>query len=80
MKILQLHADWIEYTPIEKEIGLAEETEKKIYKLDDVLVLFTSIEKNDNESLARKAIDDAKEFLGRIGCNKILIYPFAQFE
>jgi threonyl-tRNA synthetase len=61
MKILQLHADWIEYTPIEKEIGLAEETEKKSYRLDDVLVLFTSIEKNDNESLVKKAIDDVKE-------------------
>jgi threonyl-tRNA synthetase len=80
MKILQLHADWIEYTPIEKEIGLAEETEKKSYRLDDVLVLFTSIEKNDNESLVKKAIDDVKEFLGKIGCNKILIYPFAHLS
>jgi hypothetical protein len=42
MKILQLHADYIEYEPISREGPVAEETEMKKESLRDVLVLFTT--------------------------------------
>ena len=80
MRILQMHADWIEYEPIRKEISSAEEVEKKKYRLEEVLVLFVSVEDGDNENLADKAIDEVKEFLGNLKVNKVLIYPFAHLS
>jgi threonyl-tRNA synthetase len=76
MKILQTHSDWIEYEPIEKEIEQAEKTEKKVYKFENILVVFTAIEEDDNEEVGKKAIEEIKEFLEKIKLNKILIYPF----
>ncbi len=80
MRILQMHADWVEYEPIKKEIPQAEEVEKKKYRLEEVLVLFVSIEAGDDEKIGDKAIDEVKEFLGKIKINKILIYPFAHLS
>lgn len=80
MRILQMHADWIEYEPIKKEISAAEEVEKKKYRLEEVLVLFVSVEDGDNEKIADNAIDEIKEFLKNIKINKILIYPFAHLS
>ncbi|MGC8812330.1 MAG: threonine--tRNA ligase, partial [Candidatus Aenigmatarchaeota archaeon] len=80
MRILQLHADFIEYEPIKKEIAQAEETEKKKYRLEDILVLLTCVEEGDKEETGRKAIDEVKEFLQKIKSNRILIYPFAHLS
>jgi threonyl-tRNA synthetase len=80
MRILQLHSDFIEYEPVEKEIQQAEAVEKKKYRIDDVLVLFTSVEKGDDESVGSKAVDEVKSFLGNLKSNRILIYPFAHLS
>lgn len=76
MRILQNHSDFIEYTPIKKEIRNAEEAEKKTVRYENIVVIFTAVEKEDNISVAKKAIDEIKESLEVIKCNKILIYPF----
>lgn len=80
MRILQMHADWVEYEPIRKEISQAEEVEQKKYRLEEVLVLFISVEAEDDEKIGDKAIDEVKEFLKNIKINKILIYPFAHLS
>jgi hypothetical protein len=51
-----MHADWIEYEPIKKEISQAEEAEKKKHRLEEVLVLFVSVEEDDNEKIAAHSI------------------------
>jgi threonyl-tRNA synthetase len=76
MRILQNHSDFIEYTPIKEEIKTAEKAEKKTVRYDDIVVLFTAVEEGDNVSIAKKAIDEVKESLDVIKCNKILSYPF----
>ncbi len=80
MKILQLHVDHIEYTPVEKEIAGAEESEKKTVRKDNLVVLFTAVEAGDDETIARKAVRDAKEFLGKLDVNRLMIYPFAHLS
>lgn len=75
-----MHADWIEYEPVRKEISGAEEVEKKKYRFEEVLVLFVSVEEEDNEKVADNAIDEVKEFLGKVKVNKVLIYPFAHLS
>ncbi|MFH1473681.1 MAG: threonine--tRNA ligase [Candidatus Aenigmatarchaeota archaeon] len=80
MRILQNHSDFIEYTPIKKEIKAAEEAEKKTVKYENIVVLFTAVEKGDNVSIAKNAIDEVKKSLEVIKCNKILIYPFVHLS
>jgi len=80
LRILQLHSNFIEYTPIKKEVTIAEETQKKPTRLDDIVVLFTCIEEGDNESVAKQAIDEVKEALQQLKAKKILIYPYAHLS
>jgi threonyl-tRNA synthetase len=80
LRILQLHSNFIEYKPIEKEGAVAEETEKKWQRVEEVAVLFTCIEKGDNEAAAKKAIEEIRSSLGKLKVNKILIYPYAHLS
>ena len=80
MRILQLHSNFIVYKPVEKEISIAEEAEKKENRIEEVVVLFVAIEEGDNSILAQKAIDDTRAFLGKQKTNRILIYPFAHLS
>lgn len=80
MRILQLHSDYIEYEPVEKEIPNAEDAEKKAKKFEDIVVLFTCVEDRDDEDVAKKAIDETKEFLKNLGVNRILLYPYAHLS
>ncbi|MGD0644580.1 MAG: threonine--tRNA ligase [Candidatus Bathyarchaeia archaeon] len=80
MRILQLHSNFIEFKPIEKEIAIAEEAEQKDNRFEEVVVLFTAIEEGDNTAIAQKAVDDVRAFLGKLKVNRILIYPFAHLS
>jgi threonyl-tRNA synthetase len=80
MRILQLHSTFIVFKPVQKEISIAEETEEKENRLEEVVVLFTAIEEGDSNAVGRKAIDDVRSFLGKQKTNRILIYPFAHLS
>jgi threonyl-tRNA synthetase len=80
MRILQLHSNFIVFKPVEKEIAMAEEAEKKENRLEEVVVLFTAIEEGDDAASAQQAIDDVHAFLGKLKVNRILIYPFAHLS
>src|SRR3989475_722446 len=80
MKILQLHADFIEYKPIKKEIPSAEEAKTESVREEEILVLFTAVEVGDDGETAARAVAEAKEFLGKLRVNKLMIYPFAHLS
>ena len=80
MRILQLHSNFIEYEPIEKEITSAEEIEKKKFRFEDIVVVFVAVENEDDESVAKTAIDEIKKSLSNLKCNKLLIYPYAHLS
>jgi threonyl-tRNA synthetase len=80
MRILQLHSNFIVFKPVKKEIALAEEAEKEENRFEEVVVLFTAIEKGDKKATAEKAIDDVQAFLQNLKVNRILIYPFAHLS
>ena len=80
MRILQLHSNFIEYKPIQKEIATAEEAEKKPVRLEDIVVLFTAVEEGDDTPVAKKAIDQVQTFLEKQKVNRILIYPYAHLS
>jgi threonyl-tRNA synthetase len=80
MRILQLHSNFIQYKPIQKEIATAEEAEKEEKRLEEIVVLFTAVEEGDNEAVAKKAIDEVQAFLEKLKVNRILIYPYAHLS
>ena len=80
MRILQLHCNSIEFTPTKKEISSAEEITPETKHLEDVVVTFIAVEKGDDKSIANKAISEIKESMNKIGCKKLLLYPYAHLS
>src|SRR3989304_6335497 len=80
MRMLQLHSNFIVFTPVEKEIAIAEEAEKKENRVEDVVVLFTAVEEDDDAAVAQRAVDDVHAFLQKLKVNRILIYPYAHLS
>ncbi len=80
MRILQLHCDSIEYTPTKKEIKTAEDIVPETKKLEEIVVAFVAIEDGDDSSVAQKAISQIKDSMEKIGCKKLLLYPYAHLS
>ena len=81
MRILQLHCDSIEYTPTKKEIRSAEDIDNpQTQKLEELVVVFVAIEDGDDSSVAQDAISQIKNSMEKIGCKKLLLYPYAHLS
>ncbi len=81
MRILQLHCDSIEYTPTKKEIKSAEEdVSTEITRLEELVVAFVAVEKDDDSSVVQDAISQIKDSMEKIGCKKLLLYPYAHLS
>ena len=80
MRILQLHCDNISYEPTKKEIQSAEEIDPKPVSIDEVVVCFVAVEKDDTEDIAKDAISQIQESMKKIGCQKLLLYPYAHLS
>jgi threonyl-tRNA synthetase len=80
MRLLFIHADFMEYESKKKTKfaeELAEETKK--HRAEEVLVIFTSLEKEDeghSEELVKRYLRDLKEIADQLQINKVLIYPY----
>ncbi len=81
MRLLQLHSDFIEYEPIEKEIKSAEEVaSKQKVRLDELVVAFVAVESGDDEAVAREAAGEIKKYMDTVRCPRLLIYPYAHLS
>lgn len=80
MRILQLHCDSIEYNPIKKEIKTAEDIEPAPKKFEEIVVAFVAVEEGDDKKVAVDAISQIKDSLKKIGCKKLLLYPYAHLS
>jgi len=81
MRILQLHCDSIEYTPTKKEIQSAEDIENpETKRFEEIVVAFVAIEDGDDSSVAQNAISQIKNSMEKIGCKKLLLYPYAHLS
>jgi len=80
LRIMQLHSDFVEYTPVKKEAPNAEPAEKVMTRVEDVVLLLTSVESGDTTQVAVEAIDDAAKFMKNLKANRILVYPYAHLS
>ncbi|MGA7140474.1 MAG: threonine--tRNA ligase [Nitrososphaeraceae archaeon] len=79
--MLFLHADFIEYEPISKEIQLAEEgipIAKK--RMDDLIVVLTAVESEDDENTASDSSTEIRKYGDLVKCDQVLIYPYAHLS
>jgi threonyl-tRNA synthetase len=81
MQLLQLHSDFIEYEPIQKEIRDAEDVLfKSKVRIEDLVVAFVAVENRDDESIAKMAAVEIKEYLDMVKSTRLLIYPYAHLS
>jgi len=79
--MLFLHADFIEYEPISKEIQLAEEgipIAKK--RMDNLIVVLTAVESEDDENTASESTSEIRKYGDLVKCDQVLIYPYAHLS
>ena len=80
MRALQLHVDSIEYEPVAVEGRVFEEVDKRRYRVEEAVVLFTSVEREDTPEVASEMLRQVAEFMGRLGVKRLLIYPYAHLS
>ena len=80
MRALQLHVDSIEYEPVAVEGRVFEEVERRRYRVEEAVVLFTSVEREDTPEVASEMLRQVVEFMGRLGVKRLLIYPYAHLS
>jgi threonyl-tRNA synthetase len=80
MKLLLIHADYIVYE-LKKKTPVAEEANgERKKRLDEVLVVFTSVERGDDERVVERAATDVAEIAKRVGAERVLVYPYAHLS
>ncbi len=79
MKLLLIHADYMEYE-VKKRTKVAEDFEKKGERVEEVLVAFTSVEKGDDENTAKRAAEEIRDVAKKVGAERILLYPYAHLS
>lgn len=84
MKILAIHADFVEFQAKKKAFKGAEEgvSEDK-HRVEECLVIFTSVEKRDESNTAvviEKYIKNIEDIAGQVKATKIVLYPYAHLS
>ena len=80
VKILQLHCDEVEYLPVEKEIPSAEDAPREKKRIDETVLLLTSVEKGDDSSVVIQALEELKKTTKQLACDSFVVYPYAHLS
>jgi len=81
--MLLIHTGYIRYQPKRKALKSVRDVEKKEVEVKDVLVAFSSFEKDDEKNPEGVAKDAAKEIVSKfkeVKAKNILLYPFAHLS
>ncbi len=81
MKILTLHSNWIKVKPVKRAVKNAEEVPED-YSLEgkEALVVFTAIEKGDNENTVDNAVKEIMKTVDQVKAKEIIVYPYAHLS
>lgn len=83
MKILLLHSDFMEWEPRKKALKSAKEEKKIPVKVDEALVVFTSVEKGDEKNPEQVIKNTSKEILDvfrEVKAKSIVVYPYVHLS
>ena len=84
MKILTIHADFIEFQAKKKAFKSAEEgiNEEK-QRVEECLVVFTAVEKRDEhhiKGIVDKYVQEIKNIVQQVNAKNIVLYPYAHLS
>ncbi len=82
MKLLEVHCSKASYEVRTKALNSCDEVdaEDKSRTLENVLVVFTSVEAEDNEELLEKAVSTISNDFITVKAERILLYPYAHLS
>ena len=83
MKILTIHADFIEFEAKKRALKSAAEAKKGKEKVEECLVVFTAVEKRDEKNLkaiVEKYLDEIKDIAAQVHTKTIVLYPYAHLS
>jgi len=81
MRLLQLHSDFVEYEPVEKEINEAENLSSNgKQRIEEVVLNLITVENGDDEEVVSAAIEEMHRYLDRVKSKKVLIYPYSHLS
>jgi threonyl-tRNA synthetase len=81
MRLLQLHADFVEYEPVDKEISEAEVIiSKSRQRIEDVVLNLITVELGDDEEVVSAALEEIHSYLAKVKSKRILIYPYSHLS
>lgn len=76
MRILTIHADFIEFRPLTKAIKAAEDVAVEKRRIEDCLVVFTAIEAGDTKEVIDQTKIEVANVAHQVRAKRIVIYPF----
>ncbi len=83
MKIISLHCDYITFKPLKKALKepeeLSEERKKEI-KVNECLVILTSVEKTDSINLVNELVKNIEDISNQVKTKNIVLYPYAHLS
>ncbi len=79
MRILFIHADYIEYEAKQKAMQSAEDIDKKKERYDEALVAFISVEEGDT-AIVDKSVNEIKDVAKKVNAERIVLYPYAHLS
>lgn len=83
MKILAIHADFVEFEAKKKALREAEDVPKGKRKVKECLVVFTAVEKRDEkdiEAVVKKYVKEIKDIAKQVKAERIVLYPYAHLS
>ncbi|RUM32760.1 MAG: threonine--tRNA ligase [Archaeoglobus sp.] len=81
MKLLLIHANYMEYE-VKKATKIAEkiDEDQKSKSIEEPLVVFTAVEKGDDEDVVDKAVKEIRDTAEKVGAKRVVIYPYAHLS
>jgi len=83
MKLLSLHCDYIRFKPVKKALKEPEklsEEEKKEKIVKEALVIFTAVEKGDNEKTVNLLVKNIQDIAKQVKAKNLVLYPYAHLS
>ncbi|ASJ08894.1 threonine--tRNA ligase [Thermococcus siculi] len=85
MRMLLIHSDYLEYEVRDKALKNPEpiSDEQRRGRLEEVLAVFTSVEKVDEtnpDEVVEKAVAEIKDVASQVKTNRVFVYPFAHLS
>jgi threonyl-tRNA synthetase len=84
MRILLIHSDYLKYkTKSKTRIAEKIEDDKKEGLYENALVVFTAVEKEDEEDMdtvVENAVNEIEDVFGKVGAKVVAIYPYAHLS